>query len=203
MRHTTSTIEEDYHVQLLGEVGECEEVELIVGDACNRAGHHLVLFDYYSDFGTGIYTMEQTPVTAQRELRSWSWLSNYQALRRSEVGYMSIPTLSEWKQIIVTLILLSLVMGFMHKDNSQLALSSRSTLFRINVANLLAFNRRIYYSALKWVGIFTLLGLAGITIIFGHVSFFDIIGTLFCGPLVAYILHLVIIFFHSYEGIIE
>ena len=110
----------------------------------------------------------------------------------------SIPTLSEWKQIFLTLLMLSLVMGFMRKTHPKAALPSCGTALRITDSNFLAFNRHVYTSALKWVGVVVVLGLAGATVIFGHVSALDITGTLFCAPLVAYILHLMISFVHDY-----
>jgi hypothetical protein len=113
----------------------------------------------------------------------------------------SIPTLSEWKQIFLTLIMLSLVMGFMRKTHPKAALSNGGTILSITDSNFLAFNRHVYNSALKWVGVVVVLGLAGATVIFGHVSALDITGTLFCAPLVAYILHLMIFFIHDYKDI--
>ncbi len=113
----------------------------------------------------------------------------------------NIPTLSEWKQIFLTLLMLSLVMGFMQNRFPAFGLSNGSTMLRFNGANLLVFNRHVYYSVLRWVGFVVALGLAGATVIFGHVSMLDIAGTLFCAPLVAYILHLVISFIHDYKGI--
>jgi hypothetical protein len=200
-RHTTSTIEGDSHVELLGAVGECGVVELIVGDACNDDGNHIVLFDYYDPLGNGIYTMEQTPETAQRLLRTWSELSTYRPLRRKDLESTAIPTLSEWKQIFLTLIMLSLVMGSVRKTHNTFVLPKGNTMLRITVANLLAFNKQLFCSVLKWVGIVVVLELTGATVIYGHVNMLDIIGTLFCAPLVAYILHLVISFMHDYEGI--
>ncbi len=114
-----------------------------------------------------------------------------------------IPTLSEWKQIFLTLIMLSLVMGFMRKTHPKAALSNGGTMLKITDSNFLAFNRHVYSSALKWVSAVAVLGLAGAAVIFGHVSMLDIIGMLFCVPLVAYILHLVISFTNDYQGISE
>ena len=122
--------------------------------------------------------------------------------QNSQGGFSySIPTLSEWKQIFLTLIMLSLVMGFMHKTHTKAALSNGDIMLRITDANFLVFNRHVYNSALKWVGVVVVLGLAGVTVVFGHLNMVDIIGTLFCAPLVAYILHLMISFVHDYKGI--
>ena len=111
----------------------------------------------------------------------------------------SIPTLSEWKKIFLTLLMLSFVVGFTRNTHSTHAFSSSSTMFRIIGPNMLAFNSQLFYSVLKWVGVVVILGLAGATVIFGHVSVLDITGTLFCAPLVAYILHLVFSFVHDIE----
>jgi hypothetical protein len=111
----------------------------------------------------------------------------------------SIPTLSEWKQIFLTLIMLSLVMGFMRKTHPKAALSNGGTMLRITDSNFLAFNRHIYTSALKWVGVVVLVGLAGVAVVSGHLKMVDLLGTLFCAPLVAYILHLIISFIHDFE----
>jgi hypothetical protein len=86
----------------------------------------------------------------------------------------SIPTLSEWKQIFLTLIMLSLVMGFMRKTHPKAALSYGGTMLRITDSNFLAFNRHVYTSALKRVGVVVVLGLAGVTVASGH--FYRIVG---------------------------
>jgi hypothetical protein len=112
-----------------------------------------------------------------------------------------IPTLSEWKQIFLTLFMLSLVMGFMRTTHSTFALSNGSIMHKITGANLLVFNKKLFYPVLKWLGSVVIFGFAGVIVVFGHVKMLDIIGTLFCAPLVAYILHLVISFVHDCEGI--
>jgi hypothetical protein len=113
----------------------------------------------------------------------------------------SIPTLSEWKQIFLTLIMLSLVMGFMRKTHPTVASSNGCTMLRITDVNFLAFNRHVYTAVLKWVGVAVVLGIVGVTVVFGHLNMVDIIGTLLCAPLIAYILHLMISFTHDYKGI--
>ncbi len=83
-RHTTSTIEGSSHVILLGSDGQCDDVDLIVGDACNKNGSHIILFDYYSGSG-GLMSMEQTPTTATRRYWSWSSLAAYRPIRRKDI----------------------------------------------------------------------------------------------------------------------
>jgi len=112
-----------------------------------------------------------------------------------------IPTLSEWKQIFLALVMLSLVMGFMRKTHPKAALSYGGTMLRITDSNFLAFNRHIYTSALKWVGVVVVFGLAGVAVVADHLKIVDLLGTLFCAPLVAYILHLMISFVHDSQGI--
>ncbi len=107
---------------------------------------------------------------------------------------ISIPTLSEWKQIFWTLIMLSLLMGFRHKTHSETTLSNWDTMLRITDSSFLAFNRHAYSIVLKWAGVVTVLGLTGAKVVTGNLQLLDIIGTLFCVPLVAYILHLLIPF---------
>jgi hypothetical protein len=104
-----------------------------------------------------------------------------------------IPTLSEWKQIFLTLLILSLVVGFMRTTHPRYSFSNSSTMLMITNTKIFAFNRYIYNFVFKWVGFVVILGLTGYTILFGHVSFLDIVGTLFCTPLVAYILHLIVL----------
>ena len=118
----------------------------------------------------------------------------HQNVRFIHIKNTPIPTLSEWKRIFLTLLMLSLVMGFMHTTSPTFGLSNGSSMFRITGTNLLAFNKQLFYFVLKWVGFVVALGLPGATVIFGHVSMLDIIGTLFCASLVAYILHLVVSF---------
>ncbi|HBG28078.1 MAG: hypothetical protein A2Y10_16965 [Planctomycetes bacterium GWF2_41_51] len=84
-RHTTSSIEgATSYVTLLGSDGQCDDVSLIIGDACNDNGSHIILFDYYSGSG-GMYSMEQTPATATRRYWSWSSLASYRPLRRKNL----------------------------------------------------------------------------------------------------------------------
>ncbi len=84
-RYTTSTIEgASSYVTILGQDGECDDVNLLTGDACNRNGSHIILFDYYSGSG-GIQAMEQTPTTATRRYWSWSSLRYYRPLRRKNL----------------------------------------------------------------------------------------------------------------------
>ena len=123
----------------------------------------------------------------------------YDEIRFIHIKNTSIPTLSEWKQIFLTLLMLSLVMGFIPTQSTKLGLSNGSTMLRITGTNRLAFNKQLFYTVLKWVGFVVALGLAGATVIYGHVSMPDIIGTFFCAPLVAYILHLLVSFIRNYE----
>ena len=200
-RHTTSTIEGDNdHVELLGSVGECDDVDLIKGDACNKAGSHIVLFDYYDPSGNGIYTMEQTPETAQRRLRTWSELSTYRPLRRKDLEEAAIPTLSEWKQIFYTLIMLSLVMGFMHSQGRKHAFLSDIRGYRKNYLHLISFNKLIYLKILRFVGSSGIIVLIIIKVIGSSIGLIDLIGSIFCLPLVAYIIHLIILFKDDYEN---
>jgi hypothetical protein len=148
----------------------------------------VVAQENYEDYGD--IQISQYPSSSPPDPIAPSW---YLIALLSFLISQSIPTLSEWKQIFLTLIMLSLVMGFMRKTHPKAALSYGGTMLRITDSNFLAFNRHVYTSALKWVGVVVVLGLAGATVIFGHVSALDITGTLFCAPLVAYILHLVIL----------
>ncbi|MBN1906175.1 MAG: hypothetical protein JW927_13875, partial [Deltaproteobacteria bacterium] len=103
-----------------------------------------------------------------------------------------IPTLSEWKQIFLTLLMLSLVMGFIPARSSRYNLNSGAISSIIGV-NLIVFNKGLFWSVLKWIGLAVVLGLISTKVVFGHVSPLDITGTLFCAPLVAYILHFLIL----------
>ncbi len=127
-----------------------------------------------------------------RVKRAGGWLPNL-----GHPKSISIPTLSEWKQIFLTLLMLSLVMGFMRDRSSALSVSTGSVSLKPPYANLLAFNRHIYTFALKWVGGIVVLGIAGVIVVSGHLKVIDLFGTLFCAPLVAYILHLVMSLVHD------
>jgi hypothetical protein len=111
----------------------------------------------------------------------------------------SIPTLSQWKKIFLTLIMLSLVMGFMRIQSPKLSFPNGGSLNEFNISSSLIFEPKLYMSVLKWVGVVVVLGLSGVTVVFNHVSILDIFGTLFCMPLVAYILHLVFLFIADFE----
>lgn len=112
----------------------------------------------------------------------------------------SIPTLSEWKQIFVSLLLMSLVMGFVPAQSFAFSHSARCGMILRNAANCLVFDRQLFHTVCKRVIIAAALGLAGAFILFGNVSMLDIAGTLLCTPLVAYILHRVISAFNDPEG---
>ena len=114
-----------------------------------------------------------------------------------EESLSPIPTLSEWKQIFLTLFMLSLVMGFAHRGPHRLAFANGSAMFNGAGLNMLVFDNKVYFSIMKKVGLTVLLGLAAATAILGRVSILDITGTLFCAPLVAYILHLVALRIHD------
>jgi len=111
----------------------------------------------------------------------------------------AIPTLSEWKRIFLTLLMMSLVMGFARSRPSRLAFSSGG----LHVASgvYLALDKRLYLSVLKWTGLVTVSGLSAVAAIFGPVSALDLTGTLCCAPLAAYIIHLVITRGDSEESI--
>lgn len=104
---------------------------------------------------------------------------------------MVIPTLSEWKQIFLTLLMMSLVMGYIRSQSPGLAAVSCGGL-QIVPGVWMAFDKRLYLSVLKWTGLVVVSGLSAITAIFGPVSSLDIAGTLCCAPLVAYIVHLAV-----------
>ncbi len=156
----------------------------------------VVAQENYEDYGD--VQISQYPSSASPDPIEPSW---YLIALLSFLISQNIPTLSEWKQICLTLIMLSLVMGFMRKTNPTAVFATDGTTLRITDTNFLVFNRHIYTSALKWVSVVVVLGLTGITVVSGHLNTVDILGTLFCAPLVAYILHLMISFIHDYKSI--
>ncbi|AEB08885.1 amidase domain-containing protein [Desulfobacca acetoxidans] len=104
----------------------------------------------------------------------------------------AIPTLSEWKRIFFTMVMLSLVLGFVRGQSPVLPSACGSLCIASN-AYRMAYNRKLFYKAIRWVYSAAALGLAGATAVFGYVSMPDIVGTLICAPLAAYILHLVLL----------
>ena len=59
---------------------------------------------------------------------------------------------------------------------------------------MMVFDRKVYFSMLKKVGLIVLLGFVAAKAILGRISLLDITGILFCAPLVAYILHIILVF---------
>ena len=102
----------------------------------------------------------------------------------------------------MTLLILSLVMGVIPTRLRAFSLYSVNTVHTAH-GMYVVLNRQIFYLLLKWIGLATVLGLAGATVVFGRVSIPDMIGTVFCAPLAAYILHLVILFIRDHEGVSE
>ena len=104
----------------------------------------------------------------------------------------SIPTLSEWKKIFLSLLMLCLVMGFATSRSGRYAIS-HNIVSNNSVINKPAFEQRIFYTALKWVLSAVVLCITGAIVLKGYIDVLDIFGTLFCAPLVAYIIHLVVL----------
>jgi hypothetical protein len=101
----------------------------------------------------------------------------------------AVPTLSQWKQIFFTLLMLSSAMGFMGDRTSNYATVNAGASGAI-ISNILVFDRRLFSIVMTWIGLVIAVGLAGMTIIFGGTKILDIVGALFCAPLVAYIVHI-------------
>lgn len=112
----------------------------------------------------------------------------------------SIPTLSEWKQIFLTLLMLCLVMGFEHSRSPKLCMGNVGIMHCARISRLIVLDRQLFPTVMQWVSAAVVLGLAGATLLFGSVSMLDIVGTLFCAPLVAYIVHLVVLAVGEYSG---
>ncbi len=108
-RYTTSDFESDAisdggYVTKLGEIGKSDTVTLLRGDALNRSGNHVVLFDYYAS--GGIVTMEQTPGprtnytnNKNNEMRSyWTWsrLASYRPIRRNNIDEGNYVYQTQW-----------------------------------------------------------------------------------------------------------
>lgn len=115
-------------------------------------------------------------------------------------GSASIPTLSQWKQIFLTLLMLSLVMGFVGNQSPKLCMGNVGIMHCARISRLIVLDRQLFPTVMQWVGASVVLGLAGATLLFGSVSMLDIVGTLFCAPLVAYIVHLVVLAVGEYSG---
>lgn len=105
----------------------------------------------------------------------------------------SIPTLSQWKKIFLTLLMLSLLMGFIPARSSRYNLNGEM-MSGIAEVNMIVFNKQLFWTVMKWVCFAAIWGLINIKILWCNVSTLDITGTVFCSPLVAYILHLIILY---------
>lgn len=114
----------------------------------------------------------------------------------------SIPTLSEWKQLFLTLFMIALVMGYNPRLSKDLRLNLSGTLSRrVNLSvGHLTFNKQLFYYTMKMVLSISFLGIIGAAILFGQVKILDIAGTFICAPLTAYILHLLIFFIKTRQN---
>jgi len=94
-RYATTTFETDAtgaggYVDSLGDIGTCQSAGLITGDACNKSGSHIILFN--RDLGGGqMESMEQTPWVAYRRTWYWSSLSDYRPIRRRQLVTSPTP----------------------------------------------------------------------------------------------------------------
>lgn len=114
-------------------------------------------------------------------------------------GSASIPTVSEWKQIFLTLLMLSLVMGFVGNQSPKFSVGSVGIMHCARISRLVVLDRRLFSTVMQCVGAAVVLSLAGATLLFGSVSMLDMVSTLFCAPLVAYIVHLGILYMGEYR----
>jgi hypothetical protein len=196
--------ESDGKIRLLGcKVGANEEgaqllyelQDFLETDAEGAVDYVFVLFqeDYneYGDVQVSLYPSSNPP---DPMTPSWVLITLLAYLKPQ-----SIPTLSEWKQIFLTLLMLSLVMGFIPARSSRFGFLSSGNVSGIAGLNMLSFNKRLFCTVIKGIGIATALGLISAKVLLGHLSTLDITGTIFCSPLVAYILHLIILFIRDYK----
>ena len=104
----------------------------------------------------------------------------------------AIPTLSEWGQIILVLSMLSLVLGFTNQRNANT--NDKYLNLPFGKDNFIIFDQRIYKKVIIWVVFVVVVGLIITTILLEHIKILDIIGALFCVPLISYILHIISIY---------
>ena len=140
--------------------------------------------------GDGKVTYDEAIARLKKE---GGWLANL-----GKPKSVSIPTLSEWKQIFLTLIMISLVMGVITNHYPKF-INTNNNIIKINTFIMLTFNRPIFYAVYKWICIISIIGVAGNTIILSDINPLDIAGILFCAPLVAYILHIIVLSICEYK----
>jgi hypothetical protein len=87
--------------------------------------------------------------------------------------------------------MLSLVMGFSSKHTKDHVNRKKSS--GIHFLEMLSFDKRLYNIVMKWVFAAVIFYISVFSIIITPISTLDIIGTLFCAPLVSYIFHLLIL----------
>lgn len=94
-RYTTWTFEDDAVsvggcVDSLGNVGSCASANLKIGDACNNASEHIILYKETLSDGR-MKSMEQTPTVARERVWYWSSLSDYRPVRRRLITEPAFP----------------------------------------------------------------------------------------------------------------
>ena len=190
--------ESDGKIRLLGcRVGANEEgaqllYELQIfleTDAEGAVDYMFALFQgNYDEYGD--VQLSQYPSSDPPESMAPSWLlESLAAFLLSQ----SIPTLSEWKQIFLTLLMLSFVMAFIYRH--QPGLTSNAVSFRTQSAQLQpkSFCFKLFQKVMSSILLLVALGFSAAILLQCNLSSVDIVGTLFCAPVFGYIIHLVIL----------
>ena len=104
-----------------------------------------------------------------------------------------IPALSEWKQIFLVLLFLATGILFIRRRQTSIAINTGGSLHLNNIEKSFIFEHIIFSKVMVCVLTIVASGFGVIIWLFGGISVLDFVGTLFCVPLVGYILQTVIL----------
>jgi hypothetical protein len=103
---------------------------------------------------------------------------------------LTVPTLSEWGLIILSLLTLTLVMLFMGRRELAVAGAGRANAGLYSLIQSAPFSRALYFKILSICLLAAIGGFAVVDIFIGKNGLFDVMGTVACSFILAYIIHL-------------
>lgn len=107
----------------------------------------------------------------------------------------AIPTMSEWGLILLTLLTLIFLTLSVASNNGHLASYGLKNLSIPKMIKLLNFptDKTVFVKAMIFVGLLALVAGIGSLTIYGTITLVDIVGTMITGPILAYLVHLLVL----------
>ncbi len=106
----------------------------------------------------------------------------------------AIPTMSEWGLILLTLLTLTFVTLSVTSAQTRFSgFNGGITLDNLTQWNNYPFHKATFTKALLAVGGLALLAATGTLMVYGAITMTDFVGTMIAGPVLAYLIHLLIL----------